>query len=331
MRKILFIALIFAFGFARAQETGIISNTEWNGYTQLRAYSNLNDNQGFLLRRMKLWLESTPEFSKHWSYKIQSTITSLQQEKFFLQDVKVSYNTGLFSFDFGQFVPAYSLQRSQPDWKIPSIERAMVVDAIIPSGSLGVRDIGMQANFQTKNTFFQTSVGIFNGNGIIEYRFNNQAYMITNKSSLTIPVNENKILVGYSVLYRKADNLNIPKVLADTVALTGNDFRYNLFARFESKFVDIQAEYLYANLEKSIADGYYILANVNIQKSQLVFAYEKYNDVISTTNDDPYLHIGYNYLFDKQKIMLFFDNSVQLINNKVENYIASIQLQVFFK
>lgn len=305
--------------------------SDWNGYTQLRAYSNFADNSGFMLRRMKLWLKSTPDFSEHWSYKIQTTITSLQQEKFFLQDVKLSYKTGLFSFDLGQFVPAYSLQWSQPDWKIPSIERAKVIDRITPSGSLGVRDLGAQANFATKSGLFETHLGLFNGYGIKEYQFNNQGYMFTNKSSINIPVNKNKIQLGYSVLYRKADSLKIPHVLADTVVFTGNDFRYNFFARFESRILDIQAEYLNANLENSMSDGYYILTTIKMQKSQIVLSYEKYNDLILETNDAPYIHLGYNFLFNKQKLMLYFDNSAQIINNNIENYVASVQLQIFFK
>lgn len=314
-----------------SQENKLLQKTDWNGYTQLRAASNFKDFNSFSLRRMKLWIKSAPEFSDNWSYKIQSTITSLKQEKFFLQDVKVGYKKGLFSFDFGQFVPSYSLEWSQPDWKISTIERAKVIDAITPSGSLGVRDLGIQANFHTKNNLLQTSVGIFNGYGIKEYSFSGQGYMISHKTAINITVKGKKIKFGYSLQYRKAENLKIKKVLSDTLAFSGKDFRYNAFARFENKYMEIQAEYLNADFNGKIANGYYLLASFNIKKSQFVFSYEDYKDLISITIDKPYYHIGYNYLFNKNKIKLFIDETFQIVGSELFGSVTSVQLQVFFK
>jgi len=313
-----------------AQENKLQNSVEWNAYAQLRAYSNFNDNSGMMLRRFKLWAKSKPDFSEHWSYKVQTTITSLQQEKFFFQDAKIAYKTGPFSFDFGQFVPEYSLQRFQSDYKLPIIERAVVVNSLIPNGTLGVRDIGIQANYTTKNKMFKTHVGIFNGYGIKEYRFNNQGYMLTNKSEINIPISESKLKLGYSILYRRADNLLIPKVFSDTVSFTGNDFRYNLFVLFSSQYFEIQAESLNVDLGGQYASGWYVLSSINIKNSQIVFSYEQYNDLISTSNNNPYFHLGCNYLINKNKIKLFFDNTFQFKNNKIKNEIASIQLQLFF-
>ena len=332
MRTFIYILLLFSVS-AFAQENQNLLKADWNGYTQLRVSSNFDDNTSFMLRRMKLWVKSTPEFSEHWSYKIQAVITCLLQEKFFFQDAKITYKTGLFSFDFGQFVPAYSLQWSQPDWKIPTIERAMAINGITPNGSLGVRDIGSQANFHSKNNLLETSLGIFNGYGIKKYQFNNKAYMLTHKTALNFKINQHKIQIGYSLQFRNADNLQIKHVLPDTILFSGNDFRYNVFAIYQYKFLSFQAEYLNANLENQISDGYYFLATFNIkQKNQVVLSYEKYNDLIAETNNDPYIiHLGYNFLFNKQKLMLFFDNFFQLTNKGIDNYIASLQLQIFFK
>jgi len=331
MRNIIFIIFIIIPNLISAQENQNLPKVDWNGYTQLRASSNFKDFNSFSVRRMKLWIKSSPEFSEHWSYKIQSTISSLSQEKFFLQDVKVGYKAGLFSLDFGQFIPSYSLEWSQPDWKIPAIERANAINAITPSGSLGVRDLGMQVNFHSKNNLLQTSAGIFNGYGIKEYRFTGNGYMISHKTAINIPVQESKIQFGYSLQYRKAENLEVPKVLPDTILFSGNDFRYNTFVRFESKMFEIQVEYLNADFDGQTVSGYYLLAAFNIKKNQLVFSYEDYNDLISTTNDKPYFHLGYNYLFNKNKIKLFIDNSFQIVDNKLDNNVTTIQLQVFFK
>lgn len=315
-----------------AQNTANTPKADWNGYIQLRATSNFNGINTIMVRRLKLWLKSTPEFSDHWYYKLQITLSSLKQEKFFLQDVKIGYKTGLFSFDFGQFVPQYSLQRFQPDYKIPAIERAKVIKALIPDGTLGVRDIGMQANFHTKNDFLQTHLGIFNGYGIKNYRFDWQGYMITHKTQLNIPIKNSSLKLGYSLQLRQAEKLQIPKVLPDTVLFTGKDFRYNLFAMFKSRILQLQAEYLAAYLNKQKADGYYFLSVINLnQKNQLVFGYERYKDLIASTSDKPFFRLGYDYEIKIYKTKISFDNFFQLTSGKIYNYFAAIQLQLFLK
>jgi len=329
MRNFLFIALAFIPGLISAQENKFAKNIDFNGYIQIRGVSNFDDYTSFSVRRLKLWLKSKPEFSEHWSYKIQTTFSSLAQEKFFLQDVKIGYKTGLFSFDIGQFVPQYSLQRFQPDYKIAPIERARVVNALIPDGTLGVRDIGLQVNFKTKNKLFETHLGIFNGYGIKEYRFNNQGYMLAHKSKFNIPANQGKIKIGYSLQYRYAENLQLRFIFPDSILFSGSDFRYNVFAMYESKPFEIQAEYLTANFDGQKASGYYILSAINLNKNQIVLSYETYNDLIKETTDKPYYRLGYNYLIKKYKLELSFDNYFQLNDNKIEKYFASIQLQIF--
>jgi len=316
MRSLFLILFVILSTIGFSQEKDNVPKVEWNGYAQIRASSNLDDNTSFILRRMKLWLKSTPGFSDHWSYKIQAIITSFQQEKFFLQDVKLNYKTGLFSFDIGQFVPQYSLQWFQPDYKI---------------GSLGIRDIGIQANFETKNKFFKTHLGVFNGYGIKEYRLNNQGYMVTNKSEINIPIKNNKLKLGYSLQYRYAQNLQLRLILPDTALFSGNDFRYNLFAMYKSKVLLLQAEFLNAELNNSNAYGYYFLSVINFRKNQIVLSFEKYQDLIVETTDNPYYRIGYNYLIKDYKIKLSFDNYFQISNSKIDNYFGNIQLQLFFK
>ena len=322
--------LIFALlTIASAQETQPKIN--WNGYTQLRATSDFSSPVNFDLRRLKFWLKSGPGFSDHWSFKAQVLFTSFLQERLFLQDIKVRYKTGLFSFDIGQFIPAYSLEGAQPDYNIPAVERSIVINGLSPNGTLGVRDIGVQANFTTKNKLLQSSIGYFNGYGIFEYRFNNDGYMLTHKTAISLPINENQIHFGYSLLYREAEDLQIPKVLPDSVFFSGTDFRYNFFAMFKSNAFEIQAEYLNADLERQFAYGYYILSAINIKKNQLVFSFEEYHDLINETSNHPWYRAGYNFMFKKNKLKLFFDNYFQIGNNKIENYYATIQLQVFFR
>jgi len=305
---------------------------DWNAYSQIKFSIDFNDNYNFSLRRLKLWLKSSPDFSEHWSYKIQTTLSSLKNENFFLQDVKLGYKASIWSFDIGQFVPEYSLQRFQSDYLLPVTERATVINSLIPNGTFGARDIGIQANIKTKNNVWQTHFGIFNGYGIKEYRFNNKGVLLTNKSELNLITGTGAIKAGYSVMFRKADNQIYPKIMPDTILYSGNDFRYNFFLLYKTKFFEIQGEYLTAVFDNNQhSEGYYIMSAINLRKHQIVLAYEDYKDIISSSSDFPYYHIGYNYLINKHKIKLFFDNDFQIINNKIQNYLASVQLQVFFK
>jgi len=331
MKKILLILLMLIsfYGFSQTQENS--KNIEWNGYTQLRATSNFDNYSSVMVRRLKFWVKSTPEFSEHWSYKVQVLFTGWMQEQLFLQDAKVRYSSGLFSFDFGQFIPTYSLQWTQPDFNISSIERAIVINTLHPDGTLGVRDLGIQANFHTKNKLIETHLGAFNGYGIKEYRFNNQGFMLSHKTALNLPLTKNKLQIGYSLMYRQAQDLQIKKVLPDTLSYTGNDLRYNLFAMFKTKHLELQAEYLNADFENGMnANGYYLLSAINIKKSQFVLSFEDYKNTY-TEGPNPYYRIGYNYLINKNKIKIFVDNYFQIIGGGIQNYYVSIQLQMFFK
>ena len=329
MKKTLIIILLLLnfSGYSQSSETG--KKVDWNGYTQLRATSNFDDYSSLMVRRLKFWLKSTPAFSHHWSYKIQGVFTSKMQERLFLQDVKISYKTGLFSLDFGQFVPAYSLEWTQPDYRIPTLERSNVINALHTDGSLGVRDLGVQLNYHSKNKIFETHLGVFNGYGIKQYRFNNSGFMLSHKTAYNMFFNYKKLQIGYSFQYRKADKMKIPKVLLDTIYYSGNDVRYNLFARYESQKLQLQAEYLTAYLNDDLASGYYLLSSYHWKKNQIVASYEFYKDLIKEPHH-PYYHLGYNYLIHQNKIKLFLDNSFQVIDGKIDNYTASMQLQIFF-
>ncbi len=332
MKRLMFVLSLFYFANpAYTQKTNFVNSIDFNGYIQLRGITDFDDYTSFSVRRLKLWIKSKPEFSEHWSYKIQTTFSSFSQERFFLQDVKIGYKSGLFSLDIGQFVPQYSLQRFQSDFKMAPLERARVINALIPDGTLGVRDIGVQLNFGTKDKRFETHLGLFNGYGIKEYRFNNKGYMITHKSLFRIPFGHDEIKLGYSLQYRYAVNLQLRFILPDTVLFTGNDIRYNLFAMYKSRIFEIQAEYLNADFDGNKAGGYYILSAVNLNKNQIVLSCETYNDLIEETSDKPYYRIGYNYLVKGDKIKLSFDNYFQLNDNKIEKYFASLQIQLFLK
>ena len=122
-----------------------------------------------------------------------------------------------------------------------------------------------------------------------------------------------------------------PYVLPDTVSYTGNDFRFNVFARFKTKIFEIQGEYLHAGFDRGHAYGFYLLSALNIKKNQIVFSWEDYHSLIPETSDRPAYRVGYNYLIDKYKLKLFFDNYFRTGPAGLEKYFATIQLQLFFR
>ena len=301
----------------------------WIGYTQLRFSSNFDDVNSFAMRRLKLKLNSASGFNQHWGFHLQTTFTSFQNEKFFLQDVLAFYKQGQFHINLGQFKPHYSLQRFQPDYKIPLTERSSVINALIPNGTLGVRDIGIETEYSSPNKILKAWLGIFNGNGIKKYRLNNRGILLTQKTEATII--HQHLRAGYSLMYRKADQLKIPGVLPDSVAFSGNDVRFNLFAEYQTGDFHIQAEYLWASLNRQIADGWYVLVQYNINKNQISASWNKYNDLISSTSDAPVVHLGYNYALKGDKLKLMLDNGLQIDNGGVSHYLTTIQVQLFFK
>ena len=302
--------------------------SSWNGYAQLRFTTDLNKAHSFEMRRMKLWVKDAPGFSDHWGYKVQTTISSSQNEKFFLQDVEAFYRKDNFNISFGQFTPRFSLQRFQSDAIIPLTERSPVIQSLVPAAGLGGRDIGIEGTFFGRNKHFQTWVGIFNGDGIKKYRFTQNGVMVTNQTALNLL--NNHLHTGYSIMFRKADQLQLTSLLPDSVTFSGNEFRYNIFAKYHYKDFNIQAEYLQANLNGESAAGYYLLATLDLKKNQLVASWNEYAGLSKSATDSQIVHLGYNYLMDKDKRKIMLDNAVQIIDGAPENYMATIQFQLFF-
>ncbi len=301
----------------------------FNGYMQLRAYSDLGNYYNFSVRRLKLWIKSKSNSNSHWAYKIQTTFSSLKNEQFFLQDVKISYTSTNFTIDLGQFVPQFSLERFQADYKLPVIERADVIKRLIPDGTLGVRDIGAQVGWHNTAKTFNTYLGIFNGYGIKQFRLKNQGFMLTHKTEFKLYLDKIRFKTGYSLQFRRARDLQLPRVLPDSVLFSGNDLRFNLFFMVKSQKFDFQTEYIRAFLNQKIAYGYYFLATYKINKSQFVASYGTYHDLIGSTPDLPNFRLGYNYLINGDKVKLSFDNYFNITNLTPQNYQASVQIQVF--
>ena len=317
---------------AKAEDAQPLKKVEWHSYTQLRFATDFNNYNNFSVRRLKFWIKSGPGFSKHWSFKAQAIFMSIQKEKFFLQDVYGQYNFGNSSIRFGQFIPQYSLQRFQPDYLIPATERARAVNLLIPDGTLGVRDIGIQYNLNAAKGNLHFNIGLFNGYGIREYRYNNTGILATQNLSYRIPFKHSSLQLGYSVMYRKDENLYLPGVFSDSLAYTGTEFRFNVNGIFRSKVIDVQAEYLQANLDTTTANGYYALATVKFnERNHAYLMYDHYSNSYDSplSLNSPWYIAGYNYLFKNYRIMLTLETGFQETGSKWNNR-TTLQFQMFF-
>jgi hypothetical protein len=305
---------------------------EWHGYTQLWANTDFDNSYSVALRRLKFWIASGPAFSEHWSFNVQAIFTSLGHEKFFLQNVFGQYRnkSGISSVRFGQFIPKFSLQYFQHDYLMSSIERANIIIAGIPDGTLGVRDLGVQYTLKAAKKHLEVNFGLFNGYGIKQYRLNYSGYMLTHNLSYTIKKANTSWKFGYSLMYRKAEDLQLKHILPDSVLFSGNDFRCDVYALFNSKHFDLQGEYLNGWLDGNRFDGYYALATGKINKKNEVYlSYDKYNDLIGTTDNHPWYIAGYNYLIKNHDLMLTLDTRFKNDDGRLKN-ITSFQFQIFF-
>ena len=329
-QNIALLIVLLAVSTARAQEKSSPKIVEWHAYTQVRYATDFDNYTNFSIRRLKFWLRSAPDFSKHWSFKVQAIFMSIQKEKFFLQDVYGQYSWKNSSIRFGQFIPQYALQRFQPDYLVPSSERSRAITLLVPDGTLGARDIGLQYNLKAIGNKLQFNIGLFNGYGIKDYRFNNAGFMLTQNLSYRIPIKKNALKLGYSVMYRKAENIVFRGILPDTVSYSGDDFRFNFYGIFTSKIVDVQAEYLQAILDTTTASGYYILATVKFNpKNHAYFVFDEYASEDSLPLTNPWYIAGYKYLFKKYKIMLSLESGFQKAGEQWQNRTV-IQFQLFF-
>ncbi len=304
----------------------------WHSYAQFWANTDFDNSYSVSLRRLKFWIASGPAFSKNWSFNVQALFSSLAHEKFFLQNVFGQYrnNSGVSSIRFGQFTPKFSLQRFQHDYLIAALERARVINYAIPNGTLGVRDLGIQYTLKAAQKHLEVNFGVFNGYGIKQYRINYSGYMLTHNLSYTIKKANSSWKFGYSLMYRKAEDLQLKHILPDSVLFTGNDFRCDVYALFSNKHLDIQAEYLNGWLNGGRLYGYYALATVKInKKNETYLSYDKYSDLISTTDGHPWYIAGYNYLIKNHNLMLTLDTRFRKENGSLRN-ITSFQFQMFF-
>ncbi|NOX19308.1 MAG: hypothetical protein GXO87_13635, partial [Chlorobi bacterium] len=128
---------------------------EWNGYGQFRLYKINNDYQGFTVRRVKLWVKGSVPNASAFGYKVMGIFKYNKTGYFGLLDAYGDFKFSNGYLRFGQQIPEFSLQREQPDWKIPVMERAEVINRMIPAAQSSARDIGLQVHWSPVKYIWQ--------------------------------------------------------------------------------------------------------------------------------------------------------------------------------
>jgi len=302
-----------------------------HGYIQSRFttyFENVND---FMIRRAKLWVDGNAPGLENFSYKIQAVYRSFKNEALTLQDAfaDVKFN-GFGYLCAGRFIPDFMLQRMQPDYEIPVLERALVINGLIFSSKSMAREIGLQFTYQPDSFPIHLSIGLFNANLESPGKNKDLDLLYTSHAQISLLKKEDALLeVGVFEAYRYANAISMSTIYNSNQLMTGNDYRFGFEYQMVYKYFGFQSEYVQANINQDNAWGYYGLATLFVTSDlQLTGFIEKYSDLNPATTGNEWYGTGLNYYFtDKTKLMADFKTQVSSAKN---NYLGEIQFQIFF-
>ncbi len=307
------------------------TNLPWHGYIQTRYTENFDNESSFRIRRAKLWLMGKAPIEGNWFYKVQSIFLEKSGGQFTLQDVYAEYRYRAIQLRIGQQIPDFSLQRHQPDYVIPVMERGAAINNLIPSAETGARDIGVQVFLNSNDGHLHTGVGMFNGNGANHLNNEDRQFLFVNRTTFSLPLRHHlQGHLGYSFAYRKTGGIPFKKITGNTENFVGDDFRWGVEARLTHPRWEAQAEFVQTNLGDATAWAYYLLTDYKMtSKNQLVFSLDKYRDLNTATDDSPWYIVDLNHYFEGDKAKIMWDARVQFADTDT-NYQTIVQLQLMF-
>ncbi|MDK2908601.1 MAG: hypothetical protein PWR20_168 [Bacteroidales bacterium] len=304
---------------------------KWNGYLQTRMASDFDKSTEFTIRRAKLWINGYMPKADFINYKMQMVYRSFKDETLMLQDAFADIRLNSFgSLRIGRFVPDFMLQRGQPDYEIPVLERATVINSLIHNEKQMARETGIQFTFQNAELPLHFSLGVFNANVDKPSHSKNDFLLYTSRLAYKIINNKNVWFnIGGSASYRYLDKISLTTIYLPDSLITGNDFRWGLETQLHLGSFELQCEYVQARINTDKAEGWYILTNYSFMKTVQVVAFaEKYSSLNPAANNNEWLGLGFNYqISGRTKLMT--DIKTQKSYSK-QNYLGEIQLQVFF-
>lgn len=305
------------------------SETEWNGYIQTRFNSNIRTHSEFLIRRGKFWLQGPLPNVSNLSFKIQVVYCSVKDQSFKVQDAYARYQTSRHTLLAGYLVPDFTLQRNQPDAAMPVLERGLVIDGMIHGDRSIARLLGIQYRYDRAKQFY-LGLGIFNANFNTPGRNTDNTFLYTMRSAYRFLNKRNFFWqAGASFAYRKLSHQTLPCIYDGTQPISGDDVRWGLEMLWRMHHLEIQGEYLTANIQRDHAWGYYLYGAYRFAKNmQSMIKIEKFNDLNPETLNNEYYRVGLNYYLTKQaKVM---GEIIVQFSTEKNNYEAKLQFLIFF-
>ncbi|MCB9002382.1 MAG: porin [Bacteroidales bacterium] len=302
---------------------------KWNGYIQTRVASNFDKFTEFTVRRSKLWVYGSLPKANYVSYKVQMVYRSFKDETVVLQDALANIRLRNFGeVKIGRFVPDFMLQRIQPDYEIPVLERASVINSLTINEKQMGREVGAQYTLQSNA--FHFSVGVFNANVDAPSHSKDNSFLSTSRLEYKV-IHQNNfwVSIGGSVAYRYLNGLTMANIYNADSTIIGDDFRWGVETQLHWNKFDLQGEYVQANINSDAAKGWYGIACYSfLTKYQVIALTEKYIDLNPDTNNNCWVGVGVNYkITGKTKLMADFKAQEE---GSEYNYLGDIQLQVFF-
>ncbi len=304
---------------------------KWNGYLQTRLASDFDKSTEFTIRRAKLWVYGKVPKVDYISYKFQMVYRSFKDEPLMFQDAYADIRFKNYgSLRAGRFVPDFMLQRMQPDYEIRVLERADVINNLVHNEKQMARETGVQYMFQQDSLPMHFSLGIFNANVDKPAHSKDNFLLYTSRLGYKIINHKNILLsMGGSAAYRHLNKTTLTTIYKPDSLITGNDFRWGLETQLQLFNLELQGEYVQAQINNDKADGWYALANYTIEKKyQVVMLAQKFNALNPAVNNKVWYGVGFNYqITGKTKLMTDLKTQKSATKN---NYLGEIQLQIFF-
>jgi hypothetical protein len=266
---------------------------QWHGYVQLR-YARSDPSTGFTVRRAKLWMNGPVPRIDHLAFKIQGIFRNGSSGAFMLQDVFALYQRSAVSVRLGQFVPDFSLERSQPDYRVPLVERAAAVEAMIPGSRTLGRETGAELSLVPASAWLRLSAGIFDGSGANHAPGTAGDYLATGRLVLKRRL-ENALhgSVGASFALRETHGADVGLLSSASDPFVGRDERWGAEGRLRADAWSIQAEYLHADLAGEISDGFYVLGTIAVGSHDQVAVSEESLHTPGPASIGPWFVVGY--------------------------------------
>lgn len=335
----------------------MFGNSYFASYFHLRYSAIQNAENYFSIRRFILFGKSDllKNTTLSWRFIYMHNNKMSTDDRIYLQHCYLDVNASpMLNFRLGQFKPPFGWERFVADYKIAGVERSLVIDRLIPVGSIApsfARDYGIKLFGDLKESLLSYEFAATTGNGANRNLTLNNGPMLSGRLNLTKVLSNPGIKTPWQLLaqlafsYRKDQDINFTKQLPgegeDSLQhYRGRDQRINAAIELEHGTSRVAAEYIHARFspkEQSMAD---LNANgIACQLShffhpsiQAVLKYETFNPNIKTNSvhDVTLLTLGTNLYFNQQDGRLMVNYIYKTMEgNESSDHFLIIQLQYF--